>query len=51
MFRVAALIASVASVAAFAPAGRVSTSSALKMGFESELGAQAPLGKTLNVII
>eukprot|EP01041_Mallomonas_annulata_P002147 gene2147-biopygen1024 len=44
MFRAAAIFASVASVAAFAPAGRVVSSSALKMGFESELGAQPPLG-------
>mmetsp|Transcript_35882 Transcript_35882/g.36569 ORF Transcript_35882/g.36569 Transcript_35882/m.36569 type:complete len:200 (+) Transcript_35882:61-660(+) len=44
MFRAAAIIASLAGVAAFAPAGRVASSSALKMGFESELGAQPPLG-------
>jgi hypothetical protein len=38
------LIASLVSAAAFTPA-RVSTrSGALKMGFESEIGAQAPLG-------
>jgi hypothetical protein len=30
--------------AAFAPMGRVATSSALKMSFESEIGAQPPLG-------
>ena len=33
-----------ASAAAFAPVSRVSRSSALTMGFESEIGAQAPLG-------
>ena len=44
MFRVAALVASFAAVSAFAPAGRMATSSALKMGFENALGAQAPLG-------
>jgi hypothetical protein len=44
MFRLAALVASIANVAAFAPASRVVSSSALKMGFESEIGAQAPLG-------
>lgn len=31
-------------VSAFAPASRVATSSALKMGFESELGALPPVG-------
>jgi hypothetical protein len=30
--------------AAFAPASRVASSSALKMGFEAAEGAQAPLG-------
>lgn len=30
--------------AAFAPSARVTTSSSLKMSFESELGAQPPLG-------
>ena len=44
MFRATAFVASVAAVAAFAPAGRVASSSALKMGFENALGAQAPLG-------
>ena len=44
MFRATAFVASVAVVAAFAPAGRVVSSSALKMGFENALGAQAPLG-------
>ena len=44
MFRVAAILAILASAAAFAPMGRMATSSALKMSFESEIGAQAPLG-------
>merc|ERR1719164_370157 len=44
MFRVAAILAILASAAAFAPMGRMATSSALKMSFESELGAQPPLG-------
>ena len=44
MFRLAAVVASIVNVAAFAPAGKVVSSSALKMGFESEIGAQAPLG-------
>jgi len=30
---------------AFSPSGRVARSSALKMSFESEIGAQPPLGK------
>ena len=34
----------VASAAAFAPAGQKSSSTALNMAFESELGAQPPLG-------
>ena len=44
MFRVAAILASVAGVAAFAPAGRMASSSALKMGFETEAGVTQPLG-------
>jgi len=44
MFRTAVLVASMVGVSAFSPAGRVATSSALKMGFENALGAQAPLG-------
>ena len=44
MFRVTALLAILASTVAFAPMGRMVTSSALKMSFESELGAQPPLG-------
>mmetsp|Transcript_21481 Transcript_21481/g.21603 ORF Transcript_21481/g.21603 Transcript_21481/m.21603 type:complete len:200 (+) Transcript_21481:117-716(+) len=44
MFRTVAVLASFAGVTAFAPAGRMATSSAVKMGFESEIGAQPPLG-------
>ena len=44
MFRVSFFIAILASAAAFAPVGRITTSSGLKMSFESELGAQPPLG-------
>ena len=43
MFR-AVLATLFASAAAFAPASRMASRSALKMSFESELGAQAPLG-------
>ena len=39
-----AILASLVSVAAFAPASRVAPSAALKMSFEDALGAQAPLG-------
>jgi hypothetical protein len=38
------LLTTLVSAAAFAPSARMATSSALKMGFESALGAQAPLG-------
>ena len=44
MFRAIAILASFIGAAAFAPAGRMVRSSALKMSFESEIGAQAPLG-------
>jgi hypothetical protein len=44
MFKFAALVASFVGVSAFAPASRMATSSALKMSFESEIGAQPPLG-------
>ena len=44
MFKFIALLASLASVAAFAPASRMASTSSLKMGFENEIGAQAPLG-------
>jgi len=45
MFRALAILASVVSVSAFAPSGRVASSS-LKMSnpFENALGAQPPLG-------
>jgi hypothetical protein len=44
MFKFIALLASIASVAAFAPISGVARSSSLKMGFENAIGAQAPLG-------
>lgn len=44
MFRFIALIASLLSVAAFMPTNRIASSSALRMSFESEIGAQPPLG-------
>jgi hypothetical protein len=45
MFRALAILASIIGASAFAPAARMArTSSALKMSFESEIGAQAPLG-------
>jgi hypothetical protein len=44
MFKVITVLASLIAVAAFTPARVASRSSALKMGFESEIGAQAPLG-------
>ena len=44
MFRFATIVASLTGAVAFAPASRVSSSSALKMGFENALGAQPPLG-------
>jgi hypothetical protein len=46
MFRAIAILASLlASATAFAPAGKVATSSSLKMNaFKTEVGAQAPLG-------
>jgi hypothetical protein len=40
----AVLVSLLASASAFAPVSRVARSSALKMGFEAELGAQPPLG-------
>ena len=42
--KIVALLVSLVSVAAFAPVSRVVRSSVLKMGFESEIGAQPPLG-------
>ena len=44
MFKLVAILASLLSASAFTPAPAVARSSALKMGFESELGAQPPLG-------
>jgi hypothetical protein len=45
MFRTIAILASIVGVAAFAPAARMARGgSILKMSFESEIGAQAPLG-------
>ncbi len=46
MFRVTAVLATIAGACAFAPAGRVNgkVATPLKMGFESEIGAQPPLG-------
>jgi hypothetical protein len=44
MFRALAILASFIGAAAFAPAARVARSSALKMAFENEIGAQPPLG-------
>ena len=44
MFRLTVVLASLRTAAAFAPVARVASSSSLKMGFESEIGAQPPLG-------
>lgn len=44
MFKFIAILASIVGAAAFAPASRMASSSALKMGFEDALGAQPPLG-------
>ena len=44
MMRLTVVLASLLSAAAFAPVARVARSSSLKMGFESEIGAQPPLG-------
>ena len=44
MFRAILTIASLVGAAAFAPVSQVARSSALKMSFESEIGAQPPLG-------
>lgn len=44
MFSAILLIASILGASAFQPAGRMATSSALKMSFENAIGAQAPLG-------
>ena len=44
MFRTIAILASIVGAAAFAPAARMARGTSLKMSFESEIGAQAPLG-------
>jgi hypothetical protein len=44
MFRIVSFLLAILSAAAFAPAARMSSRSALKMAFENELGAQPPLG-------
>ena len=44
MFRAILAIATLAGAAAFAPVSQVARSSSLKMSFESEIGAQPPLG-------
>ena len=44
MFRVAVFLAAILGAAAFSPMARVARSSALKMTFENEIGAQPPLG-------
>ena len=44
MFKFVAIVASLVSVAAFAPARVASRSTGLKMSFENAIGAQAPLG-------
>ena len=52
MSRFTALLSILTSAAAFAPMGRTASSSALKMSFSSELGAQPPLGfwDPLNIL-
>ena len=44
MFRAIAILAFIVGASAFAPAARMAHGSILKMSFESEIGAQAPLG-------
>jgi len=44
MFRLVAFVALLAIATAFAPAGRMASSTALKMQYEDALGAQPPLG-------
>eukprot|EP00601_Ochromonadales_sp_CCMP2298_P010811 CAMPEP_0173265264 /NCGR_PEP_ID=MMETSP1142-20121109/28480_1 /TAXON_ID=483371 /ORGANISM="non described non described, Strain CCMP2298" /LENGTH=198 /DNA_ID=CAMNT_0014200987 /DNA_START=17 /DNA_END=613 /DNA_ORIENTATION=+ len=44
MFRTIVVLASFIGASAFAPMGKVATSSGLRMGFEDAIGAQAPLG-------
>jgi len=43
MIHAIALFAALSSVPAFSPSVRMSRSSSLKMGFETEIGAQAPI--------
>jgi hypothetical protein len=43
-FRFIAILASIVGASAFAPMGRVARSSAMKMGYENELGAMEPMG-------
>ena len=44
MFRLAAFIALFATAFSFAPTGRMTSSTAIKMQYEDALGAQPPLG-------
>jgi hypothetical protein len=44
MSKFISIISSLLSVAAFAPASRTASNSALKMAFENEIGVQPPLG-------
>ena len=44
MFRALAILASLVSAAAFAPASRIASSSALKMSYEDQVGAIPPVG-------
>ena len=44
MFRTIVILASIVGASAFAPSTRMARGSILKMSFESEIGAQAPLG-------
>ena len=48
MFQLIAILATFACAAAFSASSSRSARSALKMGFESEIGAQAPLGTNRN---
>lgn len=44
MFKFVAILAALVGAAAFAPSSQKASSSALKMAFKGEMGAQAPLG-------
>ena len=44
MFRVVLFLVAILGAVAFAPASRMARSSAMKMSFENEIGAQPPLG-------